>query len=168
MTEHPSEEFYVYPDNALTLTSIAGEKALTKEDMGRTFKISMRICDTASRYVCLRLSNATLMENSVVDYHRQLRNIFTRAGEWIDVEIDYTVYEFMYRGSESINKNISFTAYGFGTMDKPIYLADVKTVEKLSDVAIGEKIFIFCEQEAKDTFAAGQCDIVCKKSPWVK
>ena len=168
VTEHPSEEFYIYPDATLTFTDIAGVSHLTSSDMGRTFTVSMRIYDTASRYVSVRFSNATLMEKSVVDYHRQMRNILTKSGEWIDVKVDYTVYELMYKGFDSISKNATLIAYGFGTEDKPIYVSDVKSVEKLSSVQLGDNIYIVNEEEPSDAFPSGQCDIICKKSPWVK
>lgn len=168
VTEHPSEEFYIYPNDALKLTEIAGNMPLTAEDMGRTFTVSMRIYDTASRYVSVRFSNATSMEKSIVDYHRQMRNVHTKAGEWIDVSVDYTVYEFAYAGFDSISKSADVIAYGFGTMDKPFYVSDVKSVEKLSSVQLGDKVYIVNEEEPKDAFHPGQCDIICKKSPWVK
>lgn len=167
VTEHPSEEFYIYPDTAMTFTEISGKTPLSVKDMGRTFNISMKIYDTTSRFLRVEQSHATLMEKSSVDYYRQSRNILTKAGEWIDVNFEYTVYELMYFGFEEISKSMTITAYGNGNADMPLYVSDVKSTEKLTDVKIG-RVYIVTEEEPKTALPYGQCDIICEQSPWLK
>ncbi len=167
ITEHPSEEFYSYPNVALILDKIAGDKPMTSSDMGRKFSVSFKLYDTASRYVKVAMSHATSMEKSIIDYRRFVYNVVTKAGEWVDVNFDFDVYEFMYSEFEDVQKTMTLSCYGFGVEDKPLYLADVKSEEKLSPIEISDVCFI-TEEEPKDVFPEGKCDIICKKSPWQK
>lgn len=167
VTEHPTEEFYSYPDVALFNEKITGDDAFYKKDMGRCFNVSLRLYDTVSRYVKISLSHATSMEKSISDYQRLVCNVVTKAGEWIDVSLDVSVYEFMYNGLDSVGKTLFLSCYGTGDVDSPIYLAYVQTVERITPVKIG-KVHFITEEEPKDTLPEGQCDIICKKSPWQK
>ena len=167
VTEHPTEEFYIYPDAAFTLDNVVSNELLTKDDMGRSFKISFKVYDTTSRYVKISLSHATAMVNSIIDYRRCQYNLVTKAGEWVEVELDYTVYEMMYSDYESVKKTLTVSCYGKGTEDTPLYIGNIKTMEKLSALDLGS-VYLVTEKEPKDVLPEGKSDIICHKSPWQK
>ena len=167
VTEHPTEEFYIYPDVAFTNGSVVSSEELTASDMGRSFKISLKVYDTCSRYVKIGLSHATEMVNSIIDYKRCLYNLVTKAGEWVDVTLDYTVYEMMYSDYESVKKSLTVSCYGKGNADTPLYIGNIKTVEKLSAVDFGN-VYLVNEEEPKDALPEGKSEIICHKSPWQK
>lgn len=165
--EHPTEEFYIYPDVALINEYIVSKEPMTKADMGRSFTVSLKLYDTCSRYVKLGLSHATLMENSIIDPNRLINNVITKPGEWMNIDLNYTVYELMYSDYESIQKSFVLSCYGNGDIEAPLYLGEIKTTEKISNVDIGTVWFVN-EEEPKDTFPEGKSDIICHKSPWQK
>ncbi|MBE6645767.1 MAG: hypothetical protein E7612_10420 [Ruminococcaceae bacterium] len=167
VTEHPTEEFYIYPSVALTNDKIAGELPMKNDDMGRSFTVNMRLYDTASRYVKISLNHMTKMDKSITDYRRFIYNVATKAGEWIDVSFDFDVYEFMYTGVEEVQKTLTVSAYGLGNNNAPLYIADVKTYENITSVDFGGA-YLVIEEEPKEVLPEGQSDIICKKSPWQK
>lgn len=165
--DHPTEEFYIYPDVAVSTESIVSKEPITKADMGRSFTVSLKIYDTHSRYVKIGLSHATLMKNSIIDCNRLIHNVITKPGEWINVDLDYTVYEIMYSDYESVKKSLSLSCYGTGDIEAPLYLGEIKTTEKLTSVEIGS-VCLVTEEEPKDALPEGKSDIICHKSPWQK
>lgn len=165
--DHHSEEFYIYPDAVLTCNAIAGKFAIIEADMGRTFDISLKIYDTVSRCVKIGMSHATSMEKSIADSRRQIFNVVTKANEWVDVSLEYEVYEFMYSDFEPQIKSMVISCYGLGNESAPIYFAEVKSVERVTPIKLGNVCFVN-EKEPKDYLPEGKTTIICKKSPWQK
>ena len=166
ITSFPTEEFYSYPARMFTCNNIISENPVTEADFGRRFKISLRVFDTVSRYIRVELSHCTDRETSVADYKRNCYNIKTSEGEWIDVEFEYTSYEAMYESCRSHDKKLIVSGYGHGNEKKPIYFADIKTEETLTDIEISDIMLISCAKSS--LLPDGQSDIYCQKSPWVK
>ena len=152
---------------AFTLDNVVSNDLLTRADMGRSFKVSFKVYDTTSRYVKIGLSHATAMVNSIIDYRRCQYNLVTKAGEWVDVELDYTVYEMMYSDYESVKKTLTVSCYGKGNEDTPLYIGSIKTVEKLTALEIGT-VYLVTEKDPKEVLPEGKSEIICHKSPWQK
>ena len=167
VTEHPTEEFYIYPDVAFTADTIVSDDMLIKDDMGRSFKISLKVYDTCTRYVKIGLSHATAMVNSIIDYNRCQYNLVTKAGEWVEVDLDYTVYEMMYSDYESVKKTLTVSCYGNGNEDTPLYVSGIKTEEKISSLDLGN-VCLVNEEDPKTALPEGKSEIICHKSPWQK
>ena len=166
VTAFPTEEFYSYPARVFEYDSIIKDEPITSSDMGRKFNISLKIYDTVSRYIRVELSHCTSRLDSVADYNRNCYNIITEADKWIDVTFDYTVYEPMYKHIEMQKKKLLVSAYGLGNEDKPMYFAEIKATELLSDVEISDISLI--SMAKSDVLPDGQSEIFCEKSPWAK
>ena len=167
VTSFPTEEFYSYPTRAFVCDDIVSKSPITEADLGRKFNVSLRVFDTVSRYIRVELSHCTSREASVADYNRSCYNVKTKAGEWIDVAFEYTSYEAMYESSRVHDKKLLVSAYGFGNASAPIYFADIKTVESLTDtVEISDIVLVSAAR--LDLLPDGQSAIECKQSPWVK
>ena len=166
VTEHPTEEFYTNPDTAFVCSSIVGDLPLTKSDMGRSFRVSMRIYDTVSRPMRIELSHCTSRTDAIADYRRSCYNLKTKPCEWIDFSFDYTVYEYMYDETRELKKELFVKCFGFGEEDRPIYFSDLKTEEISSGVDI--KNVYLVSMDKSNALPEGKSDIVCPKSPWMK
>jgi hypothetical protein len=134
--------------------------------MGRKFHISLEIFDTVSRYVRISLNNCTSRALSIADYRASTYNLKTTAGKWQRFEFDYTVYEPMYKGIQLSEKVLSVLCYGRGNVETPIYFRDIKAVEKVSGVELGELYLLECEEE--NVLPDGASVIECPESPWLK
>ena len=73
----------------------------------------------------------------------------------------------MYSEFEPTKKELTISTYGKGVEDIPLYLADVEVYESISHIAFGDA-YLVVEEEPQSTLPEGQCDIICKKSPWSK
>lgn len=166
VTSFPTEEFYSYPTRAFVCNNIVSAAPLTEADLGRKFKIGIRVFDTVSRYIRVELSHCTNIETSVADYRRNCYNIKTKAGEWIDVSFDYTSYESMYDSCKIHDKKLLVSTYAHGNEKKPIYFADIKAEESTTDIEIYDIMLI--SSARSELLPDGQSDIYCKQAPWVK
>lgn len=163
---YPTEEFYVYQQASIVCPGIVKHGAIEPSDMGRKFHISLEIFDTVSRYVRISLNNCTSRALSIADYRASTYNLKTTAGKWQRFEFDYTVYEPMYKGIQLSEKVLSVLCYGRGNVETPIYFRDVKAVEKVSCVELGELYLLECEEE--NVLPDGASVIECPESPWLK
>ena len=141
--------------------------ALTKDDMGRKFKISLRVFDTVSRYIAVELNHCTSMENSIADYNRTCYNFITKENEWMEISFDYTAYEYMYEEVKNHRKTLSISCFGRGVKDTPIYFTDIKVTEEISSPNI-EKIGLLTFKKKETILPDGKSEIYCAKSPWSK
>ncbi|MBQ9116995.1 MAG: hypothetical protein IJY04_08215 [Clostridia bacterium] len=165
--QFPTEEMYHSPDAAFNCNAIIKPEPISAEDMGRRFKIKLSLYDTVSRYVRVTLNHCTSMKNSITDLRRTYQNIVTRPGEWMDVELDYTVYEPMYGELGVLTKQLSVGIVNSGAVTNPIYFSGVETVETVTEPEIGA-ISLLSYSEKYKGLPEGMVDIVCQKSPWSK
>ena len=166
VTSYPTEEFYAYLSPAVSCADIVKADALDENDLGRRFKISFKVYDTASRYISFGLNHCSKRTDSVSDYLRVMSNERTRKGEWVEYTLDYTVYELIFGECGKQKKSFAVSCTGMGEADSPIYFADLKCEEILSSVKTGRICFVG-ETDEKH-LPLGQSDIVCEKSPWSK
>ena len=162
----PTEEFYSYQQPTFRCEEIVKPEPLSVEDMGRKYRISLKIFDTVSRYVRILLNNCTSRERSIADYRASTYNVITRAGEWVDFDFEYTVYEPMYGEAGLVKKALEVRCYADGNKDTPIYFKDVLAEEIVTDTILGDAYLV--REEALDILPDGVSPIECKESPWVR
>ena len=111
-----------------------GQK-LTKDDMGRTFLIKIRIYDTVSRSMRFQLNHLTDKNTGVFDYDRCYHIYWTKAGEWTEFTIPYTVYEAEYGVIDQVKK-LTVQANATGDTEMPFYVDSVTVCEVFTDVTL--------------------------------
>jgi len=126
------ENSYTFSTNKL----IENGTAVTKEDLGRTFLITVRVYDTVSRPVRFYMNNAVNRNTKQLDFDRCYYTGETQANEWTEFQFPYTVYEMKY-GVKSQTKTlyVQFTPQG-GCDGNPIYLDNLKVEEVFTDLGV--------------------------------
>ena len=127
-TQYGVERFYqgyLLIDNP----TVIKEGKLTKEDIGRRFRISFKIWDCDVHYVNVSLSGCTNGEQRFNDYRRPIFNVVTKQGEWTTVSFDYTVYAPEHGEIGEIVQRLLVSANLYGTAHKPIYFKDFMVEE---------------------------------------
>lgn len=165
-TKFPTEEFYAYPAGAVNCSQIVKAEPLDESDLGRRFRISFKVYDTDSRYIGYGLNHCSNRPSSIADYHRSVYNEITVKGEWVEYSFDYTVYEPIFGEFGKQKKSFYINCMGKGVGDKPIYFADLKCEETVTDVVIGKKCVVY--ENGPKPLNLGESEIKCEKSPWSK
>ena len=166
-THFPTETMYHSPDSVFKCEGIVKDSPVTAEDMGRSFKITLRFYDTVSRYLKIALNNCTSMQNSIADNHGIFHNVVTKEGEWQEFSFDYTVYEPMYGEFGIQKKTLLVSAVHKGDISEPLYFGSVTAVENVTDVEVSD-IAVISYPESYKGLPEGMVDIICTKSPWSK
>jgi hypothetical protein len=138
ITRYPTEEFYSNPASAVVCNNISGEEPLSESDLGRRFRVSFKVYDTASRYIGFGLNHCSHRPSGVADYNRVICNEITRKDEWMEFSFDYTVYEPVFGELGKQKKSFYINRFGRGNEDSPIYFADLKCEETVTDVVFGK------------------------------
>ena len=136
-TSHKNNYYYYNPNIVFTNTSIIKSGALTNEDLGRTFVISLRVYDTTSRIITIEMNKVTSSSAKLNDYNISYYNLHTKANEWVEFSFVHTVYEPLYAnlvGNKTQRLIVSIPS--MGTDDPGIYFSDVKAVEIVTDVTV--------------------------------
>ena len=131
-----------YPANASILNTWRGfinsNQKLTDADMGRKFTATLTIYDTISRPITVTMNNATSSTYETLDFDYVLFTVDTKAGEWTEIVIDYTVYEKIFGAVSNQGKRLTVTTSGDGVKQSPLYLSTLTTVETVTDVEFGD------------------------------
>lgn len=136
--------FYHNMEGALTMTHdrlINGGKPIAKADMGRRFLIRLRLFDRISRPIRFWMNNATSRAEKRLDFDRVYYTFETRAMEWCEYEIPYTVYESKY-GIEEQVKTLYVQFTPTGSLELPVWVNYVRSEEVFTDVILGEVALI--------------------------
>ena len=123
ITQYAVERFY----NGYALMSnptVIKEGKLNVEDIGRRFTVSFKVWDCESRYLSVSLNGCTNGEKRFNDYRRVIRNVKTLPAQWVEVTLDYTVYEPEHGEIGEIEKKLLLSAPLYGNAHKPIYFKD--------------------------------------------
>ncbi len=166
-TGYRFEEFYNSQTQTIGCNTIIGKDALDESDMGRRFRISFKVYDTASRYISYYLNHCTSKPESIADYRRSLYNAVSRKGEWTEYSFDYTVYEPMYGDHGKQVKDFGISCELFGDKEKAIYFADIKSEEIVTGVEFGRSYFA-AVSDSEEILPEGKSTIVCPNNPWEK
>ena len=142
-----------YPSNASILNTwrafIGSSEKLTDADMGRKFTATLRIYDTISRPVTVTMNNATSATYKTMDFDYVYFTVETKANEWTEIVVDYTVYEKIYGAVSNQGKRLTFNASGDGVKQSPIYLSTLTTVETVTDVEFGDVSLILSNRDER-------------------
>ena len=129
VTSFVCEEFYGNPMTVLTCATVIKNGKIEEKDLGRRFKITMRVFDTEQRYIQVSLSPCNVKDPLTPDYNYTVINALTKAGEWTDVTLDYTVYD-PKMGEQALGEKVlSIKAFHRGNASTPIYFSDFKVTE---------------------------------------
>ncbi|MBQ9084923.1 MAG: Ig-like domain-containing protein [Clostridia bacterium] len=136
--------YYSNPTAVLTVSNIVKTDVLDESDLGRSFNVSFRIYDTTSRRVQVYLRSATSQTNGIVDYGATRYNVTTKAGEWVDVSLDFVIHEPTFGTAGCIRKALVIEADTLGNAgtDYPLYIDSVESVETASEASLGEASLI--------------------------
>ena len=130
---------YANMENAYTFSTnklIKNGAAVTKADLGRTFLITLRVYDTVSRPVHMYMNSGTQRTTQRLDHDRVYYNFFTKANEWCEFTIPYTVYEMKYNWNTQVKDLfVQFTPLG-GKDAHPFYIDNLKVEEVFTDVDV--------------------------------
>ena len=124
---------------------VFGGKPLSKEDLGRTLRVTLRVYDTVSRPLRLYLKSLTDYDSEtrdldlyryrtakfrtdedftkrLRDYRRAVKNFQTRANEWCEFILDYTVYEPAFGKRGEYAQAVYLLANPDGDRESPFYI----------------------------------------------
>ncbi len=165
ITRYKLEEFYGTHMQVLGCNKVVKDGPLDESDMGRRFRISFKVYDTATRHISYHLSHCTSKPDSVADYRRCIYNKYTRSGEWVEYSFDYTVHEPMFGDHGKIVKDFYVDCELFGDDKKAIYLADVRSEEIITEVELGKYLFVSAPA-SEEILPEGKSPIACPNNPW--
>ena len=131
-----------YPANASIVETwrafINGNQKLQDSDMGRQFTATLRVYDTISRPITISMNNATSASHETLDFDYVLFTQNTKANDWTEIVVDYTVYEKVFGAASNQGKRFTVTASGDGVKESPIYIESLTIVETVTEVEFGE------------------------------
>lgn len=132
--------FYHNMEGAVTMRHeglINGGAPVTAADMGRRFLIRLRLFDRISRPIRFWMSNATSRADKRLDFDRVYYTAATRAGEWCDYTVPYTVYESKYGLGEQLKTlYVQFTPTG--STEVPVLIGGIRSEEIFTDVCVSQ------------------------------
>ena len=110
---------------------------LTASDVGRKFRISFRVYDTYSRTMQVYIKSPTSETDGISDYHWSVKNFYTEENKWVDVELEYVIYEpALYPDKEFGVPSMIIKASAIGNVYSPFYIDSLKAVEIIDSVDI--------------------------------
>ena len=132
--QYAHEVFYANTTSAFSNNKLLGTSALTEADLGRQYRVTLRVYDTVSRVVEISLNAAYANGNNVHDYNRVYFNTKTEAGKWMEISFDYTVYESIYGDGALQRKTLTVKLGSTGCDESPIYMADIAVMETVTGI----------------------------------
>ncbi len=128
--------FYANTTTAFSNNKLFGTGAITEADLGRSYRVTLRVYDTASRVVEVMLNAAYNSNNLIHDYNRVYYTFMTEPNKWTDISFDYTVYEPIYGDNALQRKTLSVKLGTTGASEKPIYISDLTVTETVTDIEL--------------------------------
>ena len=153
--------FYAAMTEAFTYSSLIKNGNLDESDYGRRFTVSMKIYDTASRVLQIKLSPCTNKYNYTMDYDMVIHNVITKANEWLEFSFDYVVYDMDYgvKGGMSQNKALIVEATTDGCTESPVYFDDIKVIETVTGID-AEEFAIAAKSDALVPYRAPESECI--------
>ena len=132
--------FYAAMTEAFSYSNLIKNGNLDESDYGRRFTVSLKVYDTASRVLQIKLSPCTNKYNYTMDYDMVIHNVITKANEWVEISFDYVVYDMDYgvKGGMSQNKALTVEATTDGCFESPIYFDEIKVTETVTAINAAE------------------------------
>ena len=143
--QYPNEKaFYANATTAMTVNNLFGN-TLTENDLGRKYRVTVRLYDTDTRIVQLslnRVSGEMVHDQNSVNY-----NYKTTAGEWQELSFDYTVYESLYGDAGLVAKSLTVMLGSTGKDESPVYISGITVTETTTNVELGEASLVLGERD---------------------
>lgn len=121
----------------LTNSVLFGDTALTAQDYGRKFTVSVGVYDTIARKLHMSLGTVSNRSADRRDYDRVLLNAVSRPGETVTMSFDYSVYEMDYNVN-SVLQTLTLNAYSDAKTQTPVYVDFITVTEEVTDVTLGD------------------------------
>ena len=128
--------YYQNVTTAGTFGNLLGTTNLTLDDYGRAFTVKLKVYDTVSRTLQIKLNGMTKKANNTIDLYQPLYNITTKAGEWMEIEIPYAVYDTDYGVVSNQKKSFTVQISPTGESKMPVYFTDVSVTEHVTDMSV--------------------------------
>ena len=106
---------------------------ITEDDLGRRYTVTLRVYDTVSRDINLRLSSATNESNQILDFDYNYFTVETKANEWTEISFDYTVLAPLYGSTALSTKSLSVHLAGDGDRESPLYISELSVTESVTE-----------------------------------
>ena len=139
-------EFYEAQEALRHKTLIKNGQKLDASDLGRRFRIRVRIYDTESRDIFFTMNALTSSATKTFDYERLYLGERTAAGAWKEFVIPYTVYEPAYGTAGLAAKTFALRINSTGDTEAPIWFRDFSVTEYFTETAIADASFVFCKE----------------------
>ncbi len=117
-------------------TLINSGAKITDADYGRRFTISFKVYDDVSRVLQLKMNYCSSSTEKIIDYDRFLKNVYTKAGEWVEYSFEYEVYETKYGKIGDKAKTFSIAGASTGSTEIPFYIDDLTVTETVTDITV--------------------------------
>lgn len=143
---------------AFTVSNILGFK-ITEADYGRKFTFKVKVYDTVSRFLQLKLNTNTHSTQEVADYDNPMYNFTTKAGEWITFSFDYAVYDTDYGKIGLKNKNLIVSVSHAGDSEAPLYISNIEVDETVTGISM-DNIYVALENDGGNAFKAPEEDSI--------
>lgn len=134
--QHVNSVYYSSFTWLLNNSRVFGTDKLTKDDLGRRYTVSFRVYDTVSRAINIRLSTVTDEALKIIDFDSTYYTVFTKANEWCEFSLDYTVYDLIYGEVGNRVKKIIAALEADGDLESPIYVSGLSSVETVTDMSV--------------------------------
>jgi len=148
-----NDEYYenteIFENETLVYANGAWLGEITDADYGRKFHIRLRLFDTVSRRIIVELTSCTNRELQSADYARNMYNLDTRAGEWTELEFDYTVYDPKHGEAGRKIKQLLLKCPSAGDQDAPLWLGGLEITETVT-VAELSGVHLFVPEREHD------------------
>lgn len=146
--------------NSLTVKNILGPNKLTEADYGRKFRISVKVYDTVSRWIQLKLNSNTSSSEEIVDYLNPMYNYTTTADKWTTYTFDYTVYDTDFGKIGFKNKNLILSVSHTGNLELPLYIGEIKVEEIVTGIT-AEKFSISSYNDGDLSYKQPESSLSC-------
>lgn len=142
--QYPNEKpFYANCTTAMTVKNIFGSN-LTESDLGRKYRITVRLYDTDTRIVQLALNRVT--GDMVHDRIAENYNYKTTAGEWQELSFEHTVYEPLYGDAGLVAKTLTVMLGSTGKDESAVYISDITVTEITTGVELGDTSLVLSKR----------------------
>ncbi|MBE6536783.1 MAG: hypothetical protein E7673_02395 [Ruminococcaceae bacterium] len=128
--------FYENVTTVLSMQNLLGTTKISKADYGRQIELTLKIFDTTSRTLQLKLNSMTSSSKGIMDYGLPLHNITTKAGEWMTITIPYVVYDTDYGTGSNATKTLYALVSPTGDTHMPIYFSNLTVKETVTDLDV--------------------------------
>ena len=126
---YPPTRYYENPVCFFTCSDVLRIGTLKPSDVGRCFRISLKVLDSTSRYLSVSLDSAANAEQGITDYRHTVTQCTTVPGEWMTVSFTYTIYEPLLGESACVPKTLSVSGFCRGDLREPISFKELSVIE---------------------------------------